>query len=170
MPRHPERFATVKTLCTQAGWETVSRSSAQRVLPSTAILLGDTLGELLQWYACADLAYVGGSLIAQGGHNPLEAAAFGIPVISGKHTHNFTDIYPELVASGGAVLVANEAELYIQILAWLQQPAVRHHAGQQALAFFTQQQGILDSILQHVHLHLDAPNDTHDTPLQTIGY
>lgn len=170
VPRHPERFAAVKTLCTHAGWEIVSRSSAQPVLPSSAILLGDTLGELLQWYACADLAFVGGSLIAHGGHNPLEAAAFGIPVISGEHTHNFTDIYPELVATGGAVLVADETALYTQTLDWLQQPALRQHAGQQALAFFKQQQGILDSILQHVHLHLDAPNDTHDTPLQTIGY
>lgn len=170
VPRHPERFATVNTLCTQAGWEIVSRSSAQTVCPSTAILLGDTLGELLQWYASADLAFVGGSLIAHGGHNPLEAAAFGVPVISGEHTYNFTDIYPELVANGGAILVADEAALYAQTLAWLQQPASRHQAGQHALAFFNQQQSILDNILRHVHLHLDAPNDTHDTPLQTIGY
>ncbi|MBJ6611555.1 MAG: lipid IV(A) 3-deoxy-D-manno-octulosonic acid transferase [Candidatus Thiothrix moscowensis] len=169
VPRHPERFASVKALCETAGWVTARRSLAQPVMPETDILLGDTLGELLLWYACADLAFVGGSLLAHGGHNPLEAAVFAVPVISGVHTHNFNDMFPPLCAAGGAVQVQDENALCAQALHWLQDVAARQQAGQQAQAFFTSQQGALELILRQARFHLDQRIASHEPDAQTAG-
>lgn len=170
VPRHPERFTTVKTLCETEGWVTATRSSQQPVLPVTDILLGDTLGELLQWYACADIAFIGGSLVPHGGHNPLEAAALAVPTMSGTHTHNFADIFPSLFAAKGAVQVADEANLFTQALHWLQDDVARHHAGQQAQAYFTRNQGALALILQQVRNRLDQHNTHYEKSPQVTGY
>jgi 3-deoxy-D-manno-octulosonic-acid transferase len=151
VPRHPERFDAVYKLCMNSGFSTLRRSAGQDISPETAILLGDSMGELLLWYAVADMAFIGGSLVEHGGHNPLEAAAFGVPVVSGQHTHNFADIFPALYAAGGAVEVNDEDGLYAQWLAWLQNAPMRQQAGTQAAAFFTQQQGTLDCLLQRIH-------------------
>ena len=124
VPRHPERFDAVARLCADSGMASVRRSAGGVVLPETAILVGDSMGEMLLWYACADVACIGGSLVAHGGHNPLEAAAFGVPVVSGVHVHNFADIFPPLCAAGGAVLVQDEAALSAQLHAWLQDSGV----------------------------------------------
>jgi 3-deoxy-D-manno-octulosonic-acid transferase len=154
VPRHPERFDTVSKLCEDTGLATIRRSSGKPVLPETAILLGDSMGELLLWYAVADVAFIGGSLIPHGGHNPLEAAAFGIPIVSGIHTANFTDIFPPLCAANGAVQISDEAALQAQLLTWLQDPTARAQAGVNAAAFFAQQQGVLALILQHIRPHI----------------
>lgn len=155
VPRHPERFAAVHQLCVASGLPVTRRSQAQAITPDTTILLGDTMGELLLWYACADIAFIGGSLVPHGGHNPLEAAAFGIPVISGQYTHNFTDIYPPLYASQGAVEVADIHALTQQLHDWLHQPTQRQHTGQNAAEFFQQQQQVLDCLLQRIRPYLN---------------
>lgn len=149
VPRHPERFETVCALCTNIA-PTIRRSSQQTLTHDTAILLGDTLGELLLWYALADMAFIGGSLIERGGHNPLEAAAFGVPILSGKHTHNFADIFPPLYAAGGAVEVTDANALYEYCLQWLNEPALRQHIGTQAANFFNQQHQVLDCLLTQI--------------------
>lgn len=149
VPRHPERFETVYALCTNIA-STLRRSSQQTLTHDTAILLGDTLGELLLWYALADMAFIGGSLIERGGHNPLEAAAFGVPILSGKYTHNFADIFPPLYAAGGAVEVADANALYEYCLQWLNEPALRQHIGRQAAIFFNQQHRVLDCLLAQI--------------------
>lgn len=154
VPRHPERFDAVHALCENAGLATVRRSSGQMPSADTAVLLGDSMGEMLLWYAAADIAFIGGSLIPRGGHNPLEAAAFGVPVLSGPHTHNFTDIFPQLYASGGAIEVADAAMLEKYALHWLQHPDSRQQAGQQAAAFFAEKQGVLDKLLQPIRTHI----------------
>jgi 3-deoxy-D-manno-octulosonic-acid transferase len=154
VPRHPERFDSVYQLCTATGLASVRRSTGQPVTASTAVLLGDSMGELLLWYAVADVAFIGGSLVPRGGHNPLEAAAFAVPVISGAHTANFTDMFPPMYAEGGAAQASNAEELYALALHWLQDDAARHLAGQQAQAFFTRQQGALALIMRNVHARL----------------
>lgn len=150
VPRHPERFDTVYKLCADTGLPVVRRSSGETLTATTAILLGDSMGELLLWYALADIAFIGGSLIPHGGHNPLEAAAFGVPVLSGAHTHNFTDIFPDLYAAKGAVEISDETSLYTQWLAWLQDDVSRRQAGVQAAGFFAQRQSVLECLLQHI--------------------
>lgn len=151
VPRHPERFDAVARLCADSGMASVRRSTGGVVLPETAILVGDSMGEMLLWYACADVACIGGSLVAHGGHNPLEAAAFGIPVVSGVHVHNFADIFPPLCAAGGAVLVQDDAALYGQLQAWLHDTALRQQAGAAAQVFFQQNQGALDCLIRHIN-------------------
>ncbi len=109
VPRHPDRFDSVYQLCMREGFSTARRSKAEAVESDTAILLADTLGELLMLFGCADAVFVGGSLVENGGHNFLEPAAWGIPVISGPSTFNFAEI-ARLLRDSNGMLVINDAE------------------------------------------------------------
>ena len=109
VPRHPERFNTMFELCQQQGFATVRRSSGAPVNAQTSVLLGDTMGELLFLYALADSAFVGGSLVPNGGHNLLEPAALAKPVISGPHLFNFLEI-AAMMREAGALREVEDAE------------------------------------------------------------
>src|SRR5690606_36116971 len=91
-PRHPERFRGVAQQAIDAGWRVATRRLTRLPDAEDAVFVIDTLGELQRFYACADMAFVGGSLQDVGGHNLLEPAAVGVPVVTGPHLHNFTDI------------------------------------------------------------------------------
>jgi len=136
VPRHPERFEAVAELCRELGLSMVRRSKGERLQPQTAVVLGDSMGELLMWYAASDMAFVGGSLVAVGGHNPLEAAVLGLPVLSGPHVHNFTDIYPALAAVGAVTLVESLPELEHHLRLWLADPEAVQQQGTAGQAFF----------------------------------
>ena len=92
VPRHPERFEPVAELCRQRGLNTVLRSTREPCSAQTQVFIGDSMGELPLFYAASDVAFVGGSLVPHGGHNLLEPAALGIPVVTGPHVFNFTEI------------------------------------------------------------------------------
>ena len=96
VPRHPEQFSAFKKICQENAVEYVSRSD--QVAPSgcTQVIIGDTMGELLLFYGTADIAFVGGSLIDRGGHNPLEPVACGVPVVMGRHSYNFLEVCNKL--------------------------------------------------------------------------
>lgn len=111
VPRHPERFATVAALCRRHGMETARRSVGDSVRPATQVYLADTMGELPQLYAAADVAFVGGSLVPAGGHNVLEPAALGMPVLVGPHVFNCADIIARIEAVEGLLRVADAASL-----------------------------------------------------------
>ncbi|MEP6221516.1 lipid IV(A) 3-deoxy-D-manno-octulosonic acid transferase, partial [Marinobacter sp.] len=99
VPRHPERFDDVARLIDAMGLSLVRRSQSGSDgggKVGSEVYLGDTMGELLMLYGASDVAFVGGSLIERGGHNPLEPAAWGIPVVSGPHIFNFETIYDRL--------------------------------------------------------------------------
>jgi 3-deoxy-D-manno-octulosonic-acid transferase len=108
VPRHLERFETVFAQIRQQGFQASRRSTGEAVGAGTQVLLGDTMGELLFLYALADLAFVGGSLVANGGHNLLEPAALGKPVLSGPHLFNFLEI-AELLRKAGALIEVDDA-------------------------------------------------------------
>jgi 3-deoxy-D-manno-octulosonic-acid transferase len=110
-PRHPERFARAAQLTRAAGLKTALRSEGLGISPSTQCFVVDTMGELLQFYATSDLAFVGGSLDPVGGHNMLEPAALAKPVIVGPNTANFDDIVTQLLEADAIVQVPNEAAL-----------------------------------------------------------
>jgi 3-deoxy-D-manno-octulosonic-acid transferase len=110
VPRHPERFNSVFRLCTQAGFS-VARRSGQAPGMEHDILLGDTMGELLLMLATADVAVIGGSLIEHGGHNALEASAWGVPVVTGPHMFNFTEISELLCRAGAMIMLEKPADL-----------------------------------------------------------
>jgi 3-deoxy-D-manno-octulosonic-acid transferase len=111
VPRHPERFDNVAELCQKHGYSVVRRTQNQACLPTTQIFLGDTLGELFLYYAMADIAFVGGSFISIGGHNPLEPAAVGLAVVTGPHVFNFTEIFSLLQQAGAAITVTDDVTL-----------------------------------------------------------
>lgn len=110
VPRHPERFDQVADLCKKSGFK-ISRRS-QGTMPSTSdILIGDTMGELLTFFGACDVAFVGGSLVPIGGHNIIEPAAWGKPIISGPHLFNFSKASELLLSKGGMLICANAEDL-----------------------------------------------------------
>jgi 3-deoxy-D-manno-octulosonic-acid transferase len=116
VPRHPPRFDEVANLLQRAGIRFVRRSQRLGEKAGTAaaaadVLLVDTLGELLDFYAAGDVAFVGGSLVPIGGHNLLEPAALGLPVLTGPHTQNSADIANMLIQRGAAAVVNGAEEL-----------------------------------------------------------
>jgi 3-deoxy-D-manno-octulosonic-acid transferase len=111
VPRHPQRFDAVRSLLRKRGRGFAQRSSGQ--VPGTAddVFLVDTLGELQMFYAAADVAFVGGSLVPIGGHNLLEPAALGMPMLSGPHTQNAQEIAELLLQSGALRIVRSREDL-----------------------------------------------------------
>jgi 3-deoxy-D-manno-octulosonic-acid transferase len=109
-PRHVERSAEILTRLATSGLR-VSRRSEEASAPPPDILLIDTTGELRDWYACADVVFVGKSLVGQGGQNPVEAVQAGRPVLFGPHMENFAALVRDLLAAGGAVSVADAQAL-----------------------------------------------------------
>ncbi len=147
VPRHPERFGPVFELCRREGLATVRRSSAAPVTAADSVLLGDTMGELLFLYALADIAFVGGSLVPNGGHNLLEPAALGKPVLSGPHLFNFLEIAAQLRDAGALDEVADAGELAAQVGGLWAEPkraAAMHEAG---LGVLRANQGALERLL-----------------------
>ncbi len=128
-PRHPERFDAVAKLLDERAVAWVRRSAGGPIAEGTVVFLLDTIGELARAYGLASVAYIGGSLVATGGHNPLEAAVWGVPVVSGAHVHNFREVYDELTAAGGARLVTGRGELAAAAAAWLDEPDLARAAG-----------------------------------------
>ncbi|WP_243975706.1 lipid IV(A) 3-deoxy-D-manno-octulosonic acid transferase [Vibrio natriegens] len=109
VPRHPERFDNVFELCQNQGFETVRRTSKSEVTESTQVYLGDTMGEMLTLIGSADVCFMGGSLIGDkvGGHNVLEPAALGVPIITGPSYFNFSEIIDAL-RNSSAIIIAQD--------------------------------------------------------------
>jgi 3-deoxy-D-manno-octulosonic-acid transferase len=108
-PRHPERFRMVAEASRAAGWRVSTRSRGQWPQADDGVFVIDTLGELMNFYACADAAFVGGSLQPVGGHNLLEPAATGTAIVTGPHLHNFSEIAQRLQAAG-ALRIGEDAD------------------------------------------------------------
>lgn len=144
VPRHPERFENVARLIEHNGFELFQRSKQQNIEAQTQVYLADSMGELWLWYALADMAFVGGSFSSNGGHNPLEPVALGIPVVMGEHTFNFQVIVEQLVQAD-ALTQVNDAEQLMQVwLQWLQQPEQAEQAGKAGLQVMQANQGALE--------------------------
>lgn len=146
-PRHPERFAAVSSILQNSGmvwnkrsdWEG-NTTSGIAPLKAGQIVLLDTIGELASVYSIAGVAFVGGSLIPAGGHNPLEPAQFGVPIVMGPHYANFRAITDDLRAHD-AMRMASREELAESIVALLSNQSDAQGMGARALAVFEQQAG-----------------------------
>ncbi|RZI89974.1 MAG: 3-deoxy-D-manno-octulosonic acid transferase, partial [Pseudomonas sp.] len=145
VPRHPERFNAVHALCAEQ-FATVRRSSAELVTDATQVLLGDTMGELLFLYALADIAFVGGSLVPTGGHNPLEPAALALPVISGPHVFNFLDISAMLKDAGALQSVDDSQALAASVQRLVELPQDAKRMGEAGRAVMQANQGALQRL------------------------
>lgn len=155
VPRHPQRFARVAELCAASGLPTARRSLGELGNPASAVMLVDTLGELDLFYATADVAFVGGSLVPVGGHNLLEPAALGLPIIVGPHMHEQAQMTALLRAAGGALSVRDATELHTAVLRYLQSPEQRHQAGDACRQVMVQNRGTLARVLAQVSARLN---------------
>ncbi|MCG7533001.1 lipid IV(A) 3-deoxy-D-manno-octulosonic acid transferase [Psychrobium sp. MM17-31] len=150
IPRHSERFDEVTQQASDVGFAIVRRSEGVAPNNDTQVVIGDTMGEMLLLLGISDISYIGGSLIERGGHNPLEPAALGKPVIMGPSCYNFSDICDKLVASGGLQQVANSDELAIFISQLLNDGIQCSEMGAKALQVVVDNQGTLARLMNWV--------------------
>jgi 3-deoxy-D-manno-octulosonic-acid transferase len=146
-PRRPERFAEVAALLERLGFRFWSRSSWNGAPIVGGVLLIDTIGELASLYALADVAFVGGSLVPRGGHNIIEPALHGVPIVVGNYTENFRDVV-SLFQSRNAVRVASPAELPLVLMELIANPAERVALGKRAIETLQAQMGATQSTMQ----------------------
>jgi 3-deoxy-D-manno-octulosonic-acid transferase len=143
VPRHPSRFDAVYALCQQTF--TVHRRSQLHAPLShdVQVLLGDTMGELLLMYSVADVAFVGGSLIPHGGHNPIEPALFSKPILTGPHIFNFTDIGNQFTAAHAIDFVTDSKTLFEKLNQLMASSSLRQEMGSRAAALVEANRGVL---------------------------
>lgn len=148
IPRHVDRVAQLEQLYRSQNYN-VNKHSHKHDLSGTDILIGDTMGELLIFYAAADLAFVGGSFVEKGGQNPLEPAAVGLPILTGPHTFNFSTITEQLKLRNAEIQVNSATELAEQVIFLLSDPLRRRQMGQEAKKFVVENKG---SVLKQMQL------------------
>ena len=156
-PRHPERFDSVYALVLQKSFSVARRSLAQIPGVDTAVYLADTLGELNRLYSAADIVFVGGSLVPIGGHNVLEPALVGVPVMVGPHMEDTFESMQLLQKAGALIQVHDTAALVSAVATWLGDPLARKQAGIAAQAVVERNRGALDKTLACVEAVLHDP-------------
>jgi|TARA_Y100001001_G_scaffold98666_1_gene96476 3-deoxy-D-manno-octulosonic-acid transferase len=149
VPRHPDRFEPVAEKAVKEGL-TLARRSLGEGPAQAQVYLGDTMGELMMLYGASDLAFVGGSLIERGGHNPLEPAGWGIPVFSGPHIFNFETIYQSLLNDRGVKLVTDADDLAAHVSSLFSDGQEREAIGQRALEVVNKNRGALDKVVDGI--------------------
>lgn len=144
VPRHPERFGAVARLCRTHGYKTQLRSHHQPVAADTEVYLADTMGELATLLGLAEVAFIGGSLVAQGGHNVLEACVVGTPVIFGPHMGNFRAIAEQVLIRAAGVQVFSSAELAETVIKFLDDPVLCAHYAANGRRFVAENKGAVE--------------------------
>jgi 3-deoxy-D-manno-octulosonic-acid transferase len=147
VPRHPQRFSEVTTWLEKQNVRFIRRSQPSARTPDLEVLLVDTLGELLDFYAMGDVAFVGGTLVPVGGHNLLEPAALGLPVLAGPNNFNSADIVKILVDRGAAQIVNDPKELARRVAGLLSNPQDRARIGAIGKECVEDNRGALDKLL-----------------------
>jgi len=146
VPRHPERFNAVANLCSSRGF-IVARRSGKVVAQNTQIIVGDTMGELLLMFGTSDIAFVGGSLVPNGGHNFIEPAVWQLPILSGTSVFNFAEVARLLGDVGALTLVSSSVELAEQVELLAINNAERQRRGSIALQVANENRGALGKTL-----------------------
>ncbi len=155
VPRHTERFDQVAQLCESRGFTWQRRSRAEAPHATTQVVLGDSMYELARYYACADIAFVGGSLVDTGCQNVLEPAALGLPVVTGPSQFNFKAICELLESAGALLTVSDEAALTATVLELLQDESRRTAMGVAAKELVAGNQQALPEHLRLIQELLD---------------
>jgi 3-deoxy-D-manno-octulosonic-acid transferase len=144
-PRNPERFADAEQLARQEGWKVARRSDlAIDAEPRVDVVVLDTIGELATIYQIATVVFVGGSLVATGGHNVLEPAVFGKPIVFGPHMQNFLEIAEAFVSNGAGVQLGDDTQLEEAFLLLMGDPVKRARLGAAARALVEANRGAND--------------------------
>jgi 3-deoxy-D-manno-octulosonic-acid transferase len=143
VPRHPERFEQVAKLIEDANLSLIKRSDNTAPTKSTQVVLGDTMGELMLFWGISDVAFVGGSLVERGGHNPLEPAAMSVPVLSGPHVFNFKAIYALLEQQKAVLITPDPQKLADTVIHLLQDKGARETLGNNGFVVVEENRGAL---------------------------
>ena len=146
VPRHPERFNQVGDLCLDVGYSLARRSNNDST-DNADILLGDTMGELMTFFGACDIAFVGGSLVSNGGHNMIEPAAWGKPTLSGLSVFNFAEVSRLLAEAGGLSLVEDAAALAESVIVLMKNPEQAQQMGLSAQQVAEANRGALERLL-----------------------
>ena len=147
IPRHPERFAAVRSYLHKEGCRFISRTDGLPCTSDTEVLLVDTMGEVPLFYAAADVAFVGGTLVPIGGHNLLEPAAMGRPVITGPYLFNTQDIANMFERRGASITVNNAGQLGGAVADLFADPTLAADIGARGLEIVRQNRGSLERLL-----------------------
>jgi 3-deoxy-D-manno-octulosonic-acid transferase len=147
VPRHPQRFAPVRELLQRRGVPFVTRSSGAICSAETSVFLGDTMGDVPLFYTASDIAFVGGSLVPTGGHNLLEPAALGLPVITGPHVFNAQEIADSFVRNDACVMVADGNELETVVGGFVEHPDEARRVGRNGRQLLASNGGALSRLL-----------------------
>lgn len=156
VPRHPQRFPAVAEMLRQRGIPFARRSDSGPVAPDIGFVLGDSMGEMLGYYAAADLVFIGGSLLPLGGQNLIEAIAAGRPTLVGPHMFNFAEATANAAAAGAALVVGDADALIATLAELLQDPARCRAMREAALAFHETHRGAGDRLWRWLAPQLDA--------------
>jgi 3-deoxy-D-manno-octulosonic-acid transferase len=148
VPRHPPRFGEVAAALKEQGVRFVTRQGGAPAAGDTEVFLVDTLGELLSFYSAGDVAFVGGSLVPIGGHNLLEPAALGLPVLAGPNNFNSADVAKLLVESGAVRLVHDAGELAAAVGELLADPAARSGMGARGRRVVEENRGAVRRLME----------------------
>jgi len=152
VPRHPQRFDEVAHLLEQRGITFRRRSENGQITAKTQVVLGDSMGEMFAYYAAADLAFIGCSLLPPfGGQNLIEACAVGTPVLTGPHAHNFAEATRLAVATGAAIQVRDAGQLIAEAQRLLSDPAALAAMRQQCGGFVALNRGATEKSLRIIH-------------------
>jgi 3-deoxy-D-manno-octulosonic-acid transferase len=169
-PRHPERFAEVTQLCRNEGWKTARRTElAIDAEPRADIIVVDTIGELASIYQIGTAVFVGGSLVATGGHNVLEPAVFGKPIVFGPHMENFREISEAFVSAGAAVRLDDEGQLEAVLLDLLGDPVRRARLGAAARALVEANRGAKDKTMMVIEALVQPASPSNVVPFRPIA-
>lgn len=147
VPRHPQRFANVRDMIEKQRFVVVSRTENRACDATTQVFLGDTMGEVPLFYAASDIAFVGGSLVPIGGHNLLEPAALGLPVISGPHVYNAQDIADMFTDLGACHIVSDASELGAAVNELLADESKASELGRKGQEIVQRNRGALSQLL-----------------------
>jgi 3-deoxy-D-manno-octulosonic-acid transferase len=168
--RHPERFGEVEQLCRGEGWKTVRRTElAIDAEPRADIVVVDTIGELATLYQLGTMVFVGGSLVPTGGHNVLEPAVYGKPIVFGPHMDNFREIADAFVAAGAAVRLDDEAQLERAFIELLGDPVRRARLGAAARALVEANRGAKDKTMTALEALLPVAPPSNVIPFRPIA-
>jgi 3-deoxy-D-manno-octulosonic-acid transferase len=146
VPRHPQRFDAVAALLAERRISFVRRSERSAVPDDARVVLGDSLGEMLAYYASADVAFVAGSLLPLGGQNLIEPIAVGTPTLIGPHTFNFADAAEAAVAAGAALRVGDADDVFAAAARLLDDAAARERMRACGEAFLAAHRGAVDRL------------------------
>lgn len=157
VPRHRERFAAVAALCEARDLTVVRRSSGLALRRGTGVMLGDTMGEMPLYYAMADVAFIGGTLVPVGGHSPVEAAAQGLPILVGPNVHKITDTMRLLRRFEAVTQVTDAVELSSVLERLFGHAEARRKQGENARRLVRANRGVTRVVLRELLRHLRLP-------------